>query len=240
MPVTVALIAEALVTAEEMRRFLDRQGVPAGAIRDEEEDWINDLINAFSLAAARYCKRQFAPERAPAVMPDPPRWPLKTDPLVTSEVKDFTYKGAGFLSFAPYELRSVTSVETGVDLPLSSRSTLFAGDDTREAEYRLEPAEKTSLGTWLYAILPESSLSDSRFGRLAGRRVRVTGAWGAQAVAPDVAHAVKIAVAQGFRNPEGFASRESGGLELDEAAERFVGSLPGESRALLGPYRRTV
>lgn len=235
MPVTVALIAEAVVTSDEMRRFLDRTGL-TGTQADEETDWLHDLINAYSLAAARYCNRQFTPERASVGG----AWPLQSGALVTAEPKEFQYKGAGYLSFSPYEPRAVSSIVVGSDLLAADQWTLSPGTASAEAEYRLEPAEKTSLGTWLYVLLPPVDLTRSRWNRLIGRRVRVTGDWGPTVTPEDVKHAVKIAVAQGFRNPEGYAGRDSGGMEIVEQADRFVGSLPGESRALLKPYRRPM
>src|SRR6266540_2946945 len=171
------LIAEALVTVADMRFFLDRVGQ---TVDMDETRWLEDLINEDSLACASFVNRQFTPERTgPGT-----RWPLKSDAVATGVAKTFRYDGNGYLSLAPYEVRTVTAVVMGSDLPTAQQVTLAVGDANTEAEFRLEPAAKTILGTYLWLVLPTAAYSRiswwSTVGHsLGGRQVKVTGDWGA-------------------------------------------------------------
>lgn len=245
------LIAEALVTVTDMRFFLDRTGLTSDL---DEVRWLEDLINAYSLAIAKFCNRQFTPERD-ASAASPARRALKSDPLLTAQTKKFRYDGDGYLDFSPYEPRTVTSVVFGTDLPTSSQVTLFAGDTTREAEYRLEPPQKTTEGTFLWAVLPRydktrrggwygwsgwpsAPSSGVVPGYLGGLGVTVTGDWGAAdgQIPNDVAHACKIQVGDAFRNPESYTQRAAGGIDITE--DTSPGSLSPAVRALCWPYKR--
>ncbi len=224
------LTAEALVTVPDMLFFLDRLGVSD----IDEVTWLEDLINSYSAAVHRFCNRQFTPERTPAAG----RLPLLSDPLATGVTKKFAYDGRGYLSLAPYEARTVTSVVIGTDQPTAAQITLNAGSSTQESDYRLEPRHKTYEQTWLYLLISGQWFAGSTLGL--GSEVSITGDWGAPAgnVHPDVAHACKIAVADAFRNPEGYVTRDVGGLEVTEPVQTTPGSLPLESRNLLIPHRR--
>jgi hypothetical protein len=237
---TVVLIAEALTDVATMKRFLDR----VGATSTDDDDFLAECINACSLACARYANRQFTPERTPQAG----AWPLISDTIATGQTKTFTYRGGGYLDLSPWEPRTVTTIVMNTDLPTANQVTLFNGDSTREAEYRLEPAQKTVIGTYEYAFIPGydygpgTPLYDytSQFSRRNGRRVTITGDWGAPVgmVPEDVKRACQITVADWFRNPEGYAQRSVGGMDVVEQQPAHPGSLLPESRALLGPYRR--
>lgn len=232
------LIAEALVTVPDMLYVADRQG----ATSIDEIRWLEDLINEASLAIAHYCNRQFTPERTAAN-----RWPLQSDPLATGVRKVFDYRPGGFLSLEPYEIRTVASVVLGYDLPVASQVTLSAGDATHEAEYRFVPASAPPGGTYWSVALPTQGSptsvvwASSSFGDLVDRQVAITGDWGAAAgmVPHDVARAAKIAVADWFRNPEGYARRRVGELDIEEAVPESSGALPTGARLILEPFRRT-
>lgn len=234
------LEAQALVTVADMQFFLDRVGATADM---DEVRWLEDLINEASSAIADYCQRQFTPERTAAAG----RVALLSDPLATGVTKTFVYEGNSYLSFSPYEARTVTTVVLGCDLPTASQWTLNNGSTTVESEYRLEPRGRSTLGTYLRASVPTTRAlwagptlpppypQGYYFGSAA-----VTGDWGAAAgaVPAAVKRACKITVGDWFRNPEEYARRSGGGVDIEEPSAP-EGSLPIGARALLGPYRRT-
>jgi hypothetical protein len=247
------LIAEALITVTDMRFFLDRVGQ---TVDMDETRWLEDLINTYSLACARYCDRQFTPERTgPGT-----RWPLKSDAIATGTAKKFRYDGNGVLDMSPFEIRTVTAVVMETDLPTAQQTTLVAGSGSVESDYRFEPPAKSTEGTYLWAVLPRRSYLALGFSQRTnyvdgdplppssgyvsgqvGREVTVTGDWGAPPgfVPLDVQHACKIAVGQAFRNPEGYASRTGPGETIDEIEPPTgPGALPPESLKLLERYRR--
>jgi hypothetical protein len=233
------LIAEALVTVADMRFFLDRVGQNVDM---DETRWLEDLINEDSLACARFVDRQFTPERTgPGT-----RWPLKSDTVATGVSKTFRYDGSGYLNLSPFEIRTVTAVVMGSDLPTSQQVSLFVGDANTEAEFRLEPASKTVLGTYLWIALPIASMSRISWASIpgltqGGRQVKITGDWGAPPglIPADVQRACKIAVGQDFRNPEDYATRVGPGMTIDETVPaEGPGALPPDSLKLLSAYKR--
>lgn len=237
------LIAEALVTVADMRFFLDRVGQ---TVDMDETRWLEDLINEDSLACARFVDRQFTPERTAPGGPPPTRWALKSDAVATGVSKTFRYDGSGYLNLSPFEVRNVTAVVMGSDLPTAQQVTLAVGDANTEAEFRLEPAAKTVLGTYLWIALPIAAYTRIPWTSTpgltqGGRQVKVTGDWGAPPglIPADVQRACKIAVGQDFRNPEGYASRTGPGETIDEAVPpEGPGALPPDSLKLLSAYRR--
>jgi hypothetical protein len=236
------LIAEALVTVADMRFFLDR--VTQNVDMDETR-WLEDLINEVSLACARYIPgggRQLTPERTgPGT-----RWPLKSDPIATGVSKTFRYDGSGYLNLSPFEVRNVTAVVMGSDLPTSQQVTLAIGDASTEAEFRLEPASKTVLATYLWIALPIAAMSRISWASVpgltqGGRQVKITGDWGPPPglIPADIQRACKISVGQDFRNPEQYASRAGPGEQIDEpVAPEGPGALHPASMKLLSAYRR--
>jgi hypothetical protein len=218
---------DALTTVENAKPHLGRSNVSV----PNDEDRIQQLINSYSRAIRLYTGRQFLPTEDAAS-------------------KRYRYEGNGFLSLAPFELRSVTSVTLYTDLPQSSWVVLAAQSATVESQFRLEPRNGTPEGTYVWMTLPEIGMFSplvpepivTRRGR--GSEVTIAGNWGAGAVPADVELACIIAVANGYRNPEGFATRSMGPLAFSENMEPVVlsdeagQSLPRAARALLGPYRR--
>jgi hypothetical protein len=226
----VSLHADALTDVAAMQRFLDRTSLSGGQ-QTVDIDWLEDLINAYSPACARWANRQFTPERVPANGQPP----LLDDDLALDVARLFDYDGDGVLDLAPYEVRNVTEVRVHADLPAGQQRVLFAGDGGRAAEYRLEPAPRTTEGTWLWLRIPRR-----RRCEWAQAQVQVTGDWGAPpgAASGDIAHACKIAVGQAYRNPEEYQRRLAAGEELDIGTEDIMDALPMSSRALLTPYRQ--
>lgn len=211
------LNADALTSVAAVERVLDRTDRTQGFSADDQEqyDWIEDLINAVSAAIASYCDRQFTPERT---------GPLLTDPLAPASAKEFEYSYSGYLSFAPWEPRSISEVRLGSELPDAEHRILVA-PPAAASEYRPRPSQKTKLGTYLWLALPERGyLRSQAVNTSFGTQVRVTGEWGALTVPGDVEFICKAEVARSFRNPEGYSSRRVGGVEI---------SLPPEGGGIL-------
>lgn len=211
---TPELNADALTSWDNALTFLARTDVE-GADLVDDENFLALLINAASTAIARYTGRQFAPTE-------------------TAAPKLFRYDGGGVLRLRPYEARSVSSIVLGTDLPVTSQRTLLAQTATQAAEYRLEPRQKTLLGTYTWLVLPTVRLSES--GEQLGSQVTVVGDWGVGSVPADVEFACLRAVAHWYRNPEGFLARRLGELDVADEADADEG-LPLRSRLLLHPYR---
>ncbi len=224
----MALAAEALTTLAKAELYLDRTG-GTGESEVEDDDFLELLINSYSVACARYCSRQFTPERD---------GPNQGDDLLEDVVKTFAYDGSGFLSLAPYEAREITAVKLYTDLATVDQVTLLEQSGTQESEYRKEPRQRTGLGTYLWLAVPTFDLAWASRGNR--REVSVTGSWGAEAgrVPPDVELACLIAVANAYRNPADMAAAAVGGMDMTEFPEDTQQSLPRASRALLTPYRR--
>lgn len=212
----MALASYALTTAQKARSYVKR--VPTD---NSADPLLETLINAYSKAIINYVEREFKP---------------KTD----DATRVFRYDNGGYLSLAPYDLRSVTTVTLYSDLPTSSQDVLDPQSDTIESEYRLEPRQGTPEGTYLWMVLPNVTRSAWRRARVG--QVSILGNWGMNETPADVELACLIAVANSYRNPEGFASRSLGELSFTEAdTAAAVGgaqSLPPDARALLGPYKR--
>jgi hypothetical protein len=219
----MALIAEALTTVEEAERFLRRRN-----ILGMEFDEVESLVNGFGAAFARYCQRQFTPERDGT---------LQKDLLLTNQTKKFRYDGNGYLSLAPYEIRTVAEIKIDTDLP--GVRILEPGSGSVESEYRLEPRQKTILGTYLWLDLPVYDLTAAR--RRHGREISVRGDWGAAEgkVPYELELATWITVANAFENPADFASREYAGVTVSEPAETEAHWLPRAARLLLRRHMRT-
>jgi hypothetical protein len=188
------------------------------------------LISAYSRAIRRYTDRQFMP-------------------VETAVAKKFRYDGAGILNLPSTELQSVTSIVLYTDLPTAQQVTLAAADTVSEADYRLEPRNKTLESTYLWLTLPRRtwfpiyssntpSPSDKKLAE-----VTITGTWGAGSTPGDVELACLIAVDNAYRSPGGFSTETMGGFTLSEVVDPSSGpgrSLPIDARALLGPYRRVA
>lgn len=208
----MALDGVALTTVNKTRLLLRRQGITDPV----EQELLEDLISGYSVAAGKYCHREFSR-------------PAETDIDVA---RTFDYAGTRLLSLSPYDLRSVTAIVLdGTALTVASRKP-GAG------EYRLMPRQKTPEGTYWWIELGSCKSEVD---------LVVTGRWGldvwaaAGPVPADLGLAVRIAVANNFRNPEGAAVRTFGELTLSEVAEDAEApgrSLPPDARGLLKPFMR--
>lgn len=216
----MALEAHALTTLDRAKKYLGRFGIV-----DAVEDELVELdINGYSRACIEFTSRQFKPvENA-------------------GTVKKFRYNGLGLLDFAVLstEAQAVTLVRYGTD-GTAPTPIAWTADD-----FRLEPRNKTKDGTYLYMNLPRLARGafPANAPGLFDREVEVTGTWGMAAVPSDVELACLIAVANAWRNPEGFESRDLGGgvviedLDTEETSPGVQLSLPPDSRNLLQPYVR--
>lgn len=181
---------------------------------------LNILIPAYSRAIDDYAQREFSP--------------------TADATRRFRWNGNGYLSLAPYEIRSVTSIVVNADQPAGSQTT-YLPSDPAPLGYTLEPRMGTEDGTYFSLGLPLYPLS--YVSRAREIEVAVRGAWGMAAIPAPVKLACLMAVADGYRNPEGFATRSLGGFsfsEVQEEADAPGRSLPPDARALLTPYRRMV
>jgi hypothetical protein len=224
---TLAPSPDALTLVETARTFLNKSddSTPELTLR------LQILINSYSRAIRRFTGRQFKP-------------------VETGLARKYRYDGGGYLSLASSEATVVTSVVLHTDLPSASWRTLAVQSATVESEYRLEPRQKTLESTYLWLTLPElgrfspigANPDPNGLREARGFEVTVTGNWGAGVVPGDVEHACLISVANGYRNPESFASRGLGALQFTEGLEvtsdESGASLPRDARSLLYPYRR--
>lgn len=188
-------------------------------------------INAYSRAIRHYTGREFAP-KTPA------------NDVDAAVERILQWDGKGGLTLEPYEARSITTVKLYVG---NAAGQTIAVDD-----WRAEPRAKSDEGTYLWLAMRDvTNLEGSAFPKpqLATYGVGVTGRWGAgdkageaaSKVPPDVEMACVIAVANAYRNPEGFAQRSVGEMDVYESAEPDTDdglALPRDARYLLIPYRR--
>jgi hypothetical protein len=215
------IATDALTTIQAARSYV---GDP-----NADQNLITVLINSASRSIRQYTSRQFLPAE-------------------TAVAKKFRYDGAGILDLPFTELRTVTSIVAYTDLPSADQVTLTPASGTTEADWRLEPRQGTSEGTYLWLILPttlpwkqdSTSAYPPRWDK--GIELTITGNWGAATVPGDVEEACLMAVANRYRNPEGVTSRTLGALSISDIpdAPNFSSSLPRAARYILNPYRRVV
>lgn len=222
--------------------FSARQFVLADGLDDSQDYRLAKLINAYSRAVYRYTRREWLPQSTGA--------------------RSFTYDGSGVLELADpdSDLRAVTAVTLYSDQPTASQQVLTAPSGGAQGDWRLAPVGGTREGTYLRleftsliirpfntAAFPNYGISSHWSERL-DYKVTVTGDWGIYSslasVPEDVQLACLVAIKDAYANPEGFASRAFGPLQLTEESsvpggESFgPGDLPSEARSLLdGPYR---
>lgn len=184
-------------------------------------------VNAFSTAIQRYARRQFKPTQ-------------------TGVTKRFRYDGNGILELSvddpPTELSLVTSITLYSDLPASLQFVLSPGDSIWEADYRLEPRNKTAQGTYTWIALPRADYR--RFsgsltpilGHARQAEVMIVGNWGAGVVPADIELACIREVTDDLRNPEGYSSRSMGDFSFVEDPSASW-PISRKTRQLLDSYR---
>lgn len=169
---------------------------------------LTSLITAASDLITHYTGRRFQPTQDAAE-------------------KVFAYSGRGVVSFEPWVLRSLDSVQ--IDTDTSSPTTLSS--DT----YALRPLGSldgiyTRLHISGYGVT-ESLTDDAP----AEREITITGDWGYSSVPTPVARACILTVASMFSSTAirgSFYEQESPGITTS--------AIPGMAKSLLAPYRVRV
>lgn len=178
----------------------------------DQDDLIETLIAAASAKIADYAQREFASDASGTVS------------------RDFRYNGRGVLSLAPYDLRTLTSVQIDVDGASPTPLTLTAD------EYRALPLSKRD-GVWHTLHLRGHSVASptSDTDHPVFRVVRVAGVWGMPAVPAPVETAANVTVAYWLRETSqwmGSALAQDAGMDAARMA------LPPLVKQLLDPYRK--
>jgi hypothetical protein len=130
-----------------------------------------------------------------------------------------------------YDLRTATTVTYDPD----GVATVLTA-----AQYRLEPVDKTRIGTYLQLRLGVSvnrgSVASHQFG---STPIRIVGDWGPTVTPNDVQHACTITAALWYRREVAVRGSGNPDLDLDGGSSRPL-ALPGAAMRLLAPYTRTV
>lgn len=190
-----------LTTRTKVREFVQK-----GTAETGQDTIIDDLISRASKAIMAWAGREFAPATAAAA-------------------RSFAYTGGGFLSLAPYDLRSASQIQFDTDT--ASPSTLVSTD------YALRPLNNPS-ATYQFLRVPSFTVTDKPGKIATERQVTVTGAWGFASVPPDVAHACILTVADWLRRDVAAFSR---GFNVEAGQFEFPGAFPDAARAVLRLYR---
>lgn len=200
----------ALCSLEDVRTFLEKDSDTA------QDPLIEALIPRASERIQNYAQREF--EKTPAEESDNP------------VARRFSYSTPGFLSLAPYDLRTATQVTLDPD-----GGGLVLTADT---DYILEPTPAPD-GVYGWLVLPRQA--PRGFGAAGRRRiVEINGRWGFAAVPEDVKHAAIVTVASWLRRDV-----TSFGFDVDDvqSVRPFAAGtygLPAGVRHTLDHYRRTA
>ena len=179
---------------------------------------IQTLITGMSQAINREYDREFTPVTATATR----RFKISTGSLI--------------LDLTPYDLRTVTSLKLNPDI--AGGTTLTASTD-----FQLSPVV-TSQGPYQGVRFSNrvSSLHSSQTAMDFGYTLcDIAGAWGFAAVPDDVARAAVIAVQSALRRD--LTELAIAGIEEPQSMSPegpATHAIPGASRRLLAPFRRTA
>lgn len=190
-----------LCTRDQVRRFLVKPTGDTG-----QDTLIDDLIARASKLIAGHCEREFTP--------------------TADATRTFYYDGSGYLSLAPYDLRTVASIT--FDVEAGEANTVLTA-----AEYRLFPLPA-----------PDGVFQSIRFqayhapgGTWPQRTIAIRGAWGFAAVPEDVQDAAIKTVAIWLRRD---AAAFESTFRLDEERIEHPKALPSAVFDQLDEYRRRV
>lgn len=209
-PAATPLADNALVTLKQAEVWLNRHKIQTAG-ETEDDIVLSTLINGASSAVENELDR-------------------KLRPLETAVARRFRYDGSGFLDFAPYELRNLTSLVVYTDLPTASQWTLLAQTATVESEYRLEPRQRSLLGTYDHAVIPRLNRAYVPNGE---HEATVTGDWGVTTVPGDIQWVVLEIVRLSYPQPLP-APDELGGPGPG------LNWIPRQLMDVLGRYRRVT
>lgn len=200
---------DALVTHADTESWLARRDIQLAG-EGEDDKILAVLINGASTAVQSEIDR-------------------KLKPLETAVAKKFHYEGNGYLSTAPWELRTLTSQPVVYsDLPTSSWWTLSAQTADLESDYRLEPRQRNLLGTYDYLSLPK--LTARTFTRAVDNEVTLTGDWGVTTVPGDIQWLILEIIRLSYPTVLNVEAVEDVGLALTW--------LPRQLMEILDRYRR--
>lgn len=191
-----------LTTVADVREYLQ---LPTA--QTDQNLFIQTLITQASIAIMRYAQREFAP-------------------AVTATARKFPYARGGVINLAPYDLRTVTSIEIDTD---TDDETALTTDDYRLLPVTSPDGTYTSVQIRGYSLGPDSSLTD--YDRY--REVTITGNWGFSAVPTDVKLAANIMVGWLLRQHSSMP-----GVGVENLGDRFGPVMwPSSVRQLLDHYR---
>jgi len=198
----------ALISLEEGREFVFNSPLDSHA-----DDRLERRINEISAAVSAYTRREWKP-------------------LQVGQTRQFWYDGRGYLSLAPWDPSTITTITMYTNLPTASQVVLQNGTTLQQAEWYGH--RHPILGTYQWLTMPTT------YGSC---QVNILGDWGIGTIPEDVKLAVKVALRNSMENPVGYQSSTAGPYQYSEAgvveeAGRTGGNLPPEARALLTPYKR--
>lgn len=190
-----------LCTRDQVRAFLVKPANDTG-----QDTLIDSLIRGASKLIANHCEREFTP--------------------TADATRSFYYDGRGFLSLAPYDLRTLTSVT--FDVEPGEAETVLTTD-----EYRVWPLPAPD-GVFQALKFNAYRASSSRWS---DRTISVRGAWGFATVPDDVQDAAIKTVAVWLRRD---AAAFESTFRLDEERIEHPKALPSAVYDQLDNYRRRV
>ena len=192
-----------LTTVSAVRAFLQKK-----ADDTTQDAIIASLITRASAAIASYTERQFTPETG------------------ATHVFEIDQPNGSLINFAPYELRSLTSIELDTD---SATPTTLTTE-----EYRLWPKPNPD-GTYLGVKLRTWTVSPVFYRWGTRRELSVKGDWGLASVPADIEHWCIVTVAIWLRREvAAFAS----GMKIDEGYVERPQALPSSVRGGLDQWKR--
>jgi hypothetical protein len=197
-----------LVTSAQVREHLTIATAQTG-----RDALIAELISRASIMIMEFAEREFFADGS------------------LGSTRTFVYEGGGFLSFAPFDLRTLSSIVIDTDGTSPADTTLTAD------QYRLEPRQRRHgvyTGVELRGLSPVSM--NSAVDYRPSRELEVTGTWGFSSVPEDVQEATILTVMHLFRH-YGQAYPADGGFEVDLSSDGRR-SMPFAAVEILRRYRR--
>lgn len=201
-----------LVTADECKTYL----------RDDSADaaQLDQIIPGVSALVRAWCGRTFTQADA--------------------EARTFAYDGSGIVYLSD-DLRALGP--NGIRVSFSGVAPV-ASDQLTSEWYRLSRQMADGGGYMAVQLIPMRNAADPLSVRgtpFFGWDVTIDGDWGTTEVPGGVKTGALIAVAQAYRNPEGFQGRNYGELDAQEvtymSAEELETALPPDARSFLHPHR---
>jgi hypothetical protein len=191
-----------LTTLSKVREYLQ---IPSA--QTDQDALISTLITQASTLIMRYTGREFAPTS-------------------TSTARKFMYRYGAYVPFAPYDLRSVDSVQIDTD---TSTPTTLTTDNYRLLPITTQTGTYTGMQLRSMRVAPKSSVYDYENYR----EVTVAGSWGFSTIPDDVIIAANILVGWLFRNHSTIP-----GMGMESDGQRFGPTLwPTSVKQILEPYK---